>query len=79
MTDSNRQGLAQVFAIPALLAGLSLFGLVASLVGDGVWDVAGALALLVPAGVALVKLASGLPIRQGRHREPFGMQRSFQG
>lgn len=61
MTRHHRQNLVQVFRIPALLALLSLFGLGASLVGDGAWDVGGALALLVPAGVGLVKLTGPFP------------------
>jgi hypothetical protein len=35
----------QVFRAPAVIAALSLFGLVAALLGDGLWDVVGALTL----------------------------------
>nr|WP_246328771.1 hypothetical protein [Brevundimonas lenta] len=37
-----------IFAVPAVLAALSLFGLVAALIGDGVWDMMGWLGLLAP-------------------------------
>lgn len=35
----------QVFRAPILIAALSLFGLVAALLGDGVWDAVGEVAL----------------------------------
>jgi hypothetical protein len=43
-----RHPLVRIFGVPALIAGLSLFGLVAALVGDGLWDAAGWLGLLAP-------------------------------
>ena len=45
---AGSQPLSRVFAIPLLLGVLSAFGLVAALVGDGAWDVAGWLTLGVP-------------------------------
>ncbi|WP_293393372.1 hypothetical protein [Phenylobacterium sp. RIFCSPHIGHO2_01_FULL_69_31] len=42
------QGLARVFAAPSAIAALSLFGLVAALIGDGPWDAAGWLGLTAP-------------------------------
>ena len=41
-------GLRAVFAIPAALFLLSLFGLIAALLGDGAWDWMGWLGLLAP-------------------------------
>lgn len=38
----------QIFAVPLAMGIVSAFGLVAALVGDGAWDVAGWLALAVP-------------------------------
>lgn len=35
----------QVFRAPVVIAALSLFGLVAALLGDGVWDAIGAITL----------------------------------
>jgi hypothetical protein len=55
-------GLAAVFAAPAAIAGLSLFGLVAALIGDGVWDAAGWLGLIAPVA------AVGWAARHRRHR-----------
>lgn len=40
--------LLRIFAAPALIFALSLFGLVAALIGDGPWDAAGWLGLLAP-------------------------------
>jgi hypothetical protein len=61
---------AQIFAVPALLAVSSVAGLVGSLVGDGAWDVAGAGLLLAPAAVAALKLWPGA----GRLRWPAPVQ-----
>ena len=41
-------GLRSIFAAPLAIAALSLFGLVAALIGDGMWDTVGALALAAP-------------------------------
>lgn len=62
MRPPVRHSLAAVFAIPAAVAVLSLFGLVAALIGDGVWDVAGWITL----GVSLTVLVWALIAR--RHR-----------
>jgi hypothetical protein len=40
--------LGQIFAIPALIGVMSIVGLVAALVGDGVWDGLSWLMLLAP-------------------------------
>ena len=50
--------LHQVFAVPALLAGISLIGLLSALVADGVWD---ALSWLALGGVVAVALWHGWP------------------
>ncbi|MBJ7413726.1 MAG: hypothetical protein JHD15_25710 [Phenylobacterium sp.] len=42
------QGLARIFAAPGAIAALSLFGLVAALIGDGPWDWAGWIGLAAP-------------------------------
>lgn len=46
---------------PLGLAVLSLFGLVAALLGDGVWNIAGYLSLLAPALIGLT-LCCGLSL-----------------
>ncbi|MGB3063809.1 hypothetical protein ACR78Z_02395 [Sphingobacterium thalpophilum] len=38
----------RLWGIPILLAILSLFGLIAALLGDGLWDLLGWIALSVP-------------------------------
>ncbi len=48
---SGPLSLMAIFAVPAVVAVLSLFGLVAALIGDGVWDVVGGLTLGVSIGV----------------------------
>ena len=50
---SGRQSLAAVFAAPAIIAVLSLTGLVGALLGDGAWDALGAALLSVWLFVAL--------------------------
>ena len=40
--------LGQIFAVPALIGVMSIVGLVAALVGDGVWDGLSWLMLLTP-------------------------------
>ncbi len=42
------QGLVRIFAAPGAIAALSLFGLVAALIGDGAWDWAGWIGLTAP-------------------------------
>lgn len=59
---SRDLGLKAVFGIPLIVAALSLFGLIAALIGDGVWDVIGWLTL----GVSVVVLGWALIAR--RHR-----------
>ncbi|MDG2530853.1 hypothetical protein [Caulobacter endophyticus] len=48
----------QVFRIPAVVAVLSLFGLVAALLDDGAWDWIGAAALGVSVAVTVWALAA---------------------
>ena len=55
-------GLAAIFAIPGAIAAVALFGLIAALIGDGVWDMAGWLGLAAP--VAAIVWA----FRYRRHR-----------
>ncbi len=38
MSRAPRQSLAQIFAVPALIALASAMGLAGALVGEGVWD-----------------------------------------
>lgn len=52
MIRARHLSLTTVFAIPAIVAVLSLIGLVAALIGDGVWDAVGWLGL--GAGVAVL-------------------------
>jgi len=54
--------LLTVFAVPVVVAVLSLFGLIAALIGDGMWDAVGGIAL----GVSVAVLAWALIAR--RHR-----------
>ncbi|PLR28312.1 hypothetical protein SGCZBJ_04730 [Caulobacter zeae] len=48
----------QVFRIPAVVAALSLFGLVAALLDDGIWDWIGAAALGVSVAVTVWALVA---------------------
>jgi hypothetical protein len=59
---SDPHDLRAIFAIPLVVAVLSLFGLIAALVGDGVWNVVGWIAL----GASVAVLAWALVAR--RHR-----------
>jgi hypothetical protein len=47
-TGSQARPLSRIFAMPLLRGGLSAIGLIAALVGDDAWDVAGWLTLGVP-------------------------------
>ena len=49
MSSAPRQSLAQIFAVPALIALASAMGLVGALVGEGVWDLVSSLCLAIPA------------------------------
>lgn len=51
MISSTRQSFQRIFRIPALLAAVTAFGLVAALLGDGVWDGASWFALAIPLAV----------------------------
>jgi hypothetical protein len=45
---AGTQSLAQIFAVPTALGAITAIGLIAALVGDGIWDVVGWLSLGVP-------------------------------
>lgn len=47
----------RIFAIPTVLFALSLFGLIAALLGDGIWDLMGWLGLLAPVAATAWALA----------------------
>jgi hypothetical protein len=51
--SSARRSLAAVFAVPAVIAVFSVFGLIAALTGDGMRDVLSWIALGAPVLVAL--------------------------
>lgn len=44
-------GLWRVFGWPMVILGLSLFGLIIALVGNGLWDVAGWIGLFSPLAI----------------------------
>jgi hypothetical protein len=46
-----RQTLSQIFGWPLVIGVLSTIGLVAALVGDGIWDGVSWLALIIPIGL----------------------------
>jgi energy-converting hydrogenase Eha subunit A len=58
MIKARHLSLTAIFAIPTALAALSLTGLVAALIGDGVWDLVGCLALGASAGVLVWALVA---------------------
>lgn len=60
MKTGHHLTLWQVFSVPAAIAALSLFGLVIALLGDGIWDVVGALTL----GVSVIVTAWALVARR---------------
>ncbi|MBI2262659.1 MAG: hypothetical protein HYU62_13465 [Caulobacterales bacterium] len=62
MIKARHFGLAAIFAVPAVVAVLSLIGLVAALIGDGVWNAIGWLGL----GASVAVLVWALIVR--RHR-----------
>lgn len=57
-TSGHHLTLWQVFRAPIAIAVLSLFGLVAALLGDGLWDAAGAVALASSVAAAVWTLAT---------------------
>ncbi|KQW86522.1 hypothetical protein [Brevundimonas sp. Root1279] len=59
MTRLMSFSLWAIFAIPGVIAALSLFGLIAALLGDGVWDWMGWLGLLAPVAATVWALAVG--------------------
>lgn len=59
---------AAIWRVPALLGAFTVFGLVAALVGDGLWDAASWLGLALPLLVVVGRLRRVLagPDRRGR-------------
>ena len=59
MTGSapHRASMRRIFGVPLALAVVTLCGLLAALIGDGVWDYGSALVLLVPLAVIGWKVA----------------------
>ncbi len=49
----SRRSLSRIFAIPFALGVVSGIGLVVALVGDGLWDAAGWIALAIPVLVTI--------------------------
>lgn len=43
-----KRSFLKIWGIPIILAFVSLFGLIAALLGDGIWDILGWLALSIP-------------------------------
>jgi uncharacterized membrane protein YuzA (DUF378 family) len=41
-------GLSRIFAMPMILVGITAFGLLAALLGDGIWDGLSWLAMAIP-------------------------------
>lgn len=62
MSKPRPLSLRAIFAVPGVVAALSLFGLTAALIGDGVWDAVGWATL----GMSVAVLAWALVAR--RHR-----------
>lgn len=50
---NRRQSLSAIFAVPLVLAVLSLIGLVSALAGDGFSDVLSWIALLIPVAAVI--------------------------
>lgn len=60
MSKSGPYSLKAIFAVPLIVGLLSLVGLVAALLGDGVWDAAGWITI----GVSVVVLVWALAARR---------------
>lgn len=58
MKTGHHLTLWQVFGAPVLIAALSLFGLIAALLGDGAWDAIGAAALASSVAATIWALAA---------------------
>lgn len=71
MSKIKPLGLWAIFAAPLLIGLLSLVGLIAALLGDGAWDVAGWLGLAAPLATlvwALVRAPASRPGAEQKHR-----------
>jgi hypothetical protein len=55
--SSSRQSLAQIFAVPALVALTTALGLMGALVADGIWDVVSSIGLAIPATIFCICVA----------------------
>ncbi|ATC25821.1 hypothetical protein EIB18_15515 [Caulobacter vibrioides] len=60
MKTGHHLTLWQVFGAPTLIAAFSLFGLIAALLGDGIWDLIGVLTL----GVSVIATVWALAARR---------------
>jgi hypothetical protein len=54
---SSRQSLAQIFAVPTLVALTTALALMGALVADGIWDVVSSLGLAIPAAIFCICVA----------------------
>ncbi|MDF0678059.1 MAG: hypothetical protein P0107_03005 [Nitrosomonas sp.] len=54
MYTKHQQSVREVFLIPALLSVAVLIGLVAALIGDGIWDMVSWLTILAPVVVVIL-------------------------
>ena len=54
---NRRRSTTQIFLLPAAISLVVVFGLVAALLGDGIWDVASWIALAVPVAVVTLFLS----------------------
>jgi hypothetical protein len=50
---ARRQGLGDIFLIPAIIAVVSCAGLISALVGDDIWDVLSWMTLSVPVAISI--------------------------
>ena len=58
----------QIWTMPVIIGALSVLGLLAALVADGVWDVVSWLALGIPMGVGLWFSLTSPSNRRGRNK-----------
>jgi hypothetical protein len=66
MTASRWGPAARIFGIPAVLGTLTAAGLLLALIEDGLWDLAGSLALAIPLAVVGWKITKARRDRQRR-------------
>ena len=63
---TRRRGLIRIFAVPAILAVLTIFGLTSGILGDGIWDAISWIALGIPIAVVVFHLCRS-SARERRH------------